>query len=178
MIVRQDMESNIICKKCSKPKGDTSMSCNCGRPEIYTQELSDKVCQEIAMGYSLRTVCKKEGMPKLSTVFKWIREKPEFAQQYARATQERTEAMAEDMLDIADDGSNDLMTIQKGDKSYEVENREVTNRSRLRVDTRKWLMSKMKPKKYGEKLDVMSDGKAIQGNVIVFTDFKNETDSK
>ena len=148
-----------------------------GRPEIYTQELADKVCQKIAEGYSMRTVCAPDGMPCISTLFKWIREKPEFAQQYARATEERTEAMSEDILDIADDGSNDLMTIQKGSKEYEVENKEVTNRSRLRVDTRKWLMSKMKPKKYGDKLDVMSDGKAIQGNTVIFKDYSDETGS-
>mgnify|MGYP003494420936 CR=1 FL=1 len=132
-----------------------------GRPEIYTQELADKVCERIAEGYSMRTVCKPDEMPAMSTVFKWFRTKPEFVDQYAKATQERTEAMSEDILDIADDGSNDLMTIQKGKESYTIENKEVTNRSRLRVDTRKWLMSKMKPKKYGDKIDVTTDGKAL-----------------
>lgn len=151
-----------------------------GRPTTYSQELADKLCAKIAEGLSVRSVCAMEDMPCTSTFFKWIREIPEFSQQYARATEERTEAMAEDLLDIADDGSNDLMRIQKGNETYEVENKEVTNRSRLRVDTRKWLMSKMKPKKYGEKLDVMSDGKAIQGNIVVFKDFNNkdETDSE
>lgn len=149
-----------------------------GRPSIFTQELADKVCERIAEGYSMRTVCAPEGMPSISTLFKWIREIPGFTQQYARATEERTEAMSEDILDIADDGSNDLMTIQKGNQSYEIENKEVTNRSRLRVDTRKWLMSKMKPKKYGDKVDVTSDGKAIQGNNILLSDFKNAADSK
>ncbi len=69
--------------------------------------------------------------------------------------------MSEDILDIADDGSNDLMTIQKGNTEYEIENKEVTNRSRLRVDTRKWLMSKMKPKKYGDKIDHTTNGKDL-----------------
>lgn len=145
-----------------------------GRPSTYTQELADRICEEIGMGYSMRTVCSREWAPAMSSVFKWLREKPEFSEQYARATEERTEAMSEDILDIADDGSNDLMTIQKGNETYEIENKEVTNRSKLRVDTRKWLMSKMKPKKYGDKLDVMSDGKAIQGNTIIFKDFKED----
>lgn len=146
-----------------------------GRPTIYSQELADKICEQIAQGYSVRTLCSKEGMPATTTFFRWIRENQSFRQQYAYATEERTEAMAEDLLDIADDGSNDLMTIQKGHETYEVENKEVTNRSRLRVDTRKWLMSKMKPKKYGDKVDVTSDGKAIKGNTIVFKDFSDET---
>lgn len=132
-----------------------------GRPEIWSQELADRVCEKIAQGYSMRTVCADETLPGMTTIFKWLRENPDFAKQYARATEERTEAMAEDILDIADDGSNDLMTIQKGDMTYEIENKEVTNRSRLRVDTRKWLMAKMKPKKYGDKLDLTSDGKAL-----------------
>lgn len=132
-----------------------------GRPEIYTQDLADRVCTRIAEGASMRTACKLDEMPAICTVFKWIREKPEFAKQYARATEERTEAMAEDLLDIADDGSNDLMTIQKGNQTYEIENKEVTNRSRLRVDSRKWLMAKMKPKKYGDKLDLTSNGEKL-----------------
>lgn len=132
-----------------------------GRPSMYSQELADKVCAEIALGGSMRAVCSIEGMPSLTTVFKWIRENKEFAQQYARATEERTEAMAEDILDIADDGSNDYMTITKGSMTYNVEDKEVTNRSKLRVDTRKWIMSKMKPKKYGDKLDLTSDGEKL-----------------
>lgn len=148
-----------------------------GRPAIYSQELADKVCERIAEGKSMRTVCALDDMPGMSTVFRWFREHPEFREQYARATEERTEAMSEDILDIADDGSNDLMTIQKGNQTYEIENKEVTNRSRLRVDTRKWLMSKMKPKKYGDRVDVTSDGKAIKGNMIILKDFSDETGS-
>lgn len=146
-----------------------------GRPSTYTQELADKICETIAQGYSMRTVCSKEGMPAMSTVFKWLRENKEFSEQYTRATEERTEAMSEDILDIADDGSNDLMTIQKGNVEYTVENKEVTNRSRLRVDTRKWLMAKMKPKKYGDKTDITSGGEAIKFQGVEITVRKNES---
>lgn len=151
-----------------------------GRPSIYSQGLADKVCEKIAEGYSMRSVCAFEGLPSISTVFKWIRENKEFAQQYARATEERTEAMSEEILDIADDGSNDFMVITKGKGSYEVENKEVTNRSRLRVDTRKWLMSKMKPKKYGDKLDLTSDGKALPTPLLAHIDAipNNNSNSK
>ncbi len=83
---------------------------------------------------------------------------PEFLEQYTRAKKESADAMAEDILDIADDGSNDLMVIQKWHIEYEVENKEVTNRSKLRVDTRKWLMSKMQPKKYSEKVELLGNG--------------------
>ena len=78
-----------------------------------------------------------------------------------RAKQLQMEHMAEEMIDIADDGSNDLMTIVKGDESYEQENKEIVNRAKIRIDTRKWLMSKLNPKKYGDKLDLTSDNKAL-----------------
>lgn len=63
--------------------------------------------------------------------------------------------MADEMFDIADDGSNDLMTVTKGDESYDIENKEVIGRSRLRVDTRKWYLSKLAPKRYGDKLAIV-----------------------
>lgn len=132
-----------------------------GRPEVYTQELADQLCMYLAMGESMRTACAHEGMPAMSTVFTWFRTQPGFTDQYARAKQEASDAMAEEILDIADDGTNDYMTITKGDFEYNVEDREVTNRSKLRVDTRKWLMAKMKPKKYGEKVDITTGGKPL-----------------
>lgn len=148
------------------------MSNPVGRPSIYSQELADTICEMIASGMSMRSVSRDEKMPSMATIFKWLRENEEFSKQYARATEERTEAMAEEIIDIADDGTNDLMTIVKGDKTYEVENKEVTNRSRLRVDTRKWIMSKMKPKKYGEKIDVTSAGERIESTPVIISQIK------
>lgn len=131
-----------------------------GRPIIYSQEIADKICEEIATSSkSLRTICNEDGMPSVGTLLKWMRENTNnFLTQYTRAKEEQADFMAEEMLDIADDGSNDLMTITKGDRSYELENKEVVNRSKLRIETRKWLSSKLKPKKYGDKLDLTSGG--------------------
>jgi hypothetical protein len=126
-----------------------------GRPPIYDQEVADKICEQIACtSKSLRTICAEQGMPSVGTVLKWLRENSEFLAQYTRAKEEQADFLIEEMIDISDDGSNDLMTITKGDISYEQENKEVTSRSKLRVETRKWIASKLKPKKYGEKLDV------------------------
>jgi len=133
-----------------------------GRPTKYSQELADRFCELIATGDSLRTACKSEDMPAPSTIFKWIREHDDFSKQYARATEERTEAMAEELLDIADDGSNDWMIVNRKDGSEGWQlNGEHVQRSRLRADTRKWLMAKMKPKKYGDKIDMTSNGKDV-----------------
>ena len=147
-----------------------------GRPEKYTKELADKVCEEIALGASIRTVCGMEGMPGVATIFKWIRTNEEFAKQYARATEERTEAMSEDILDIADDGTNDWMIVN----DREVPDSEALQRSKLRVETRKWLMSKMKPKKYGDKLDLTSGGDKLPTPIlnVLPSNNSNPKDSK
>nr|WP_316214145.1 terminase small subunit protein [Bradyrhizobium sp. SZCCHNR2032] len=105
-------------------------------------------------GESLRSICRDDSMPDKSTVFRWLAAHAEFRDQYARAREARTDAMAEEILEISDDGSND---------TYEVDGREVTNqdviaRSRLRVDTRKWLMARMAPKKYGDRLEQVLTG--------------------
>lgn len=93
-------------------------------------------------------------MPNKSTVFRWLATHKEFSDQYARAREEQAEALADEILSIADDGSNDWM--EKQDKNGQsigwVVNGEAVNRSRLRVESRKWIASKLKPKKYGEKL--------------------------
>lgn len=126
-----------------------------GRPTLYTQELADEICEQLALGISLRTVCNTDSMPTVKTVFNWFRTYPEFLQQYTRAKEESADAMAEDTLDIADDGTNDWMMINRKDGSEAWQlNGEHIQRSRLRVETRKWLMSKMKPKKYGDRLEL------------------------
>jgi phage terminase small subunit len=93
-------------------------------------------------------------MPAISTFFRWIRTHKEFQKQYARATEERSEAMAEEILDIADDSPNAIKGIDRSDNAR-------VQAHRLRVETRKWLMAKMKPKKYGDKLDVTSGGEKV-----------------
>lgn len=145
-----------------------------GRPTDYTLELADKICHRLSEGVSLRTVCEDKDMPCAATVFNWLRTKPEFVEQYARAKEESADAMAEEVLDISDNGSNDWMERNYGETTVWVTNGEALQRSKLRVDTRKWLMSKMKPKKYGDKVDVTSGGEKIKGNTIMFSNFKDE----
>lgn len=137
-----------------------------GRPTKYTPELGDTICALLTEGKSLRSVCLQEDMPDKSTVFRWLRENKDFQDQYARAKEESTDAMYEEIRDISDDG----ISVVKG--SAEKKSGAIAQIVRLQVDTRKWMMSKMKPKKYGDKTDITSDGKAIQGNGIVFTNFK------
>lgn len=85
-------------------------------------------------------------MPCVATVFNWFNKFPGFLEQYARAKAESADMFAEDMLDISDDSERDFIQTEKGPAF----NAEHVQRARLRVDTRKWLASKLKPKRYGE----------------------------
>lgn len=126
-----------------------------GRPPAYTLELAAEVCRRISAGESLRQVCRDESMPCTATVMKWAREIPAFTEQYTKARKDLLEYWAEEILDIADDGSNDWIKREKEEGRIEtVVDSEHINRSRLRVDTRKWLLSKLDAKKYGDKLAV------------------------
>jgi hypothetical protein len=122
------------------------------RPTDYNPEITSDICVRMGLGESLREICRDEEMPDKSTVMRWLAKYPEFRDQYAGAREAQADYYAEEILEIADDGSNDWMERKRGDETIEVENHEVLNRSRLRVDTRKWLMARMAPKKYGDKV--------------------------
>lgn len=139
-----------------------------GRPTTYNQDIADKIIHQISTtSLGLRTICRMDGMPNRDSVFEWLKVHKEFSDRYTRAKEMQIELIAEEMCDIADDGSNDLMVVTKPNgEQYEQENKEVTSRSKLRVETRKWLLSKLAPKKYGDKLDVTSNGETIAATVI------------
>ena len=116
-----------------------------------TDELFDEVCERMVAGESVRTICKDDHMPAISTMMKILNTNPDRSAQYARAMQMRADAMFEEILDIADDGTNDFMLRNADDPTSVVLNGEHIQRSRLRVDSRKWALGRMNPKKYGEK---------------------------
>lgn len=130
-----------------------------GRPSDYTEETAERICALIAEGESLRHICLTDGMPDKSTVLRWLRVHEKFRDQYAQAREHQVEAFADEILDIAEDGTNDWIEREnrKGE-TYIALNSEAIDRSRIRIDARKWLMGKLKPKKYGDKLDVKHDG--------------------
>lgn len=136
-----------------------------GRPSDYSAELAAKICSELAEGRSLRDVCTDDGMPAESTVRGWALEDREgFSAQYARAREIGYHAMADEVLDIADDGRNDWME-REGVTSV---NGEHISRSRLRFDARRWLLSKALPKIYGDKqvIDHRSEDGSMSPNRV------------
>jgi hypothetical protein len=136
-----------------------------GRPSEFSQETADAICERLADGQSLRSICLADDMPSKTTVFKWLAARPDFADQYARAREEQAETLADEIISIADDGTNDFTTKVSGDGSTSQSvNAEHIQRSRLRVEARKWVASKLKPKKYGDKVEqtlVGADGGPI-----------------
>lgn len=130
-----------------------------GRPTKYDQKVIDAICEEIATtNKSIKTICKNEDYPAAGTILRWLGEedKQSFRDQYARAQEARADFLAEDILEISDDDKDD-------EKPFVGVNH--IQRDRLKVDTRKWIASKLKPKKYGEKIDMAHSGE-VNGFVI------------
>jgi hypothetical protein len=144
-----------------KPGGAPKRPQTRGRPSLYTPELAANICGRLAVGETLRSICRDEGMPVHSAVIGWTlnaKLAPGFADQYARARDAGLNVMAEEILAIADDSADDYITRKREDGSdYTVIDHDHINRSRLRVDTRKWYLSKLAPKRYGDRLQVAGD---------------------
>lgn len=126
-----------------------------GRPTDYTDDKANTILAMMVEGMSLRKICSEDGMPDMSTVYRWMSKNPGFRDNYAKAQADRTTAFAEELLEIADqfDNAADKMDV------------EHIQRARLRIDTRKWLMSKMDPKRFGDKVENVHSG-AVEINQI------------
>ena len=135
-----------------------------GRPCEFNQDIADEICERLMNGESLRKICEPDTMPNRSTVFRWLAKANRagidecyvnFRDQYTRAKEEQADAIFDECLAIADDATNDYIERQgeDGTTAYRL-NGEHVQRSKLRIDTRKWMAGKLRPKKYGDKLDV------------------------
>jgi hypothetical protein len=126
-----------------------------GAPALYRKALAERVCREIAQGKSLVAICKLAWAPSYTTVMKWRREIAEFTHMYARAREDQADVMADAIVELADRATP---------KNY--------NAMRLRVDARKWVASKLKPRVYGDKLTqehTGADGGPIKASVDLST---------
>ncbi len=139
----------------------------------------DKITTEIEKGKAIRNILKNKDYPDVRTFYRWIDEDDNLSKRYARACQSRADALVEDMLDIADDQQGDIYIDSDG---HEQTDHNVIQRSRLRVDTRKWIASKLKPKKYGDSQQIKltdNDGDPLKINAIFSSDILSaDTGSK
>lgn len=132
-----------------------------GRPLEYTKEMGDYICELVAStGHGLLKLTKLyPEIPAKETINRWRYRVPEFRVQYAQAKIEQADRLAEECLEIADDDSYDTKLTPEG---FEICNTEFIARSRLRIDTRKWLASKLLPKQYGQQSEEeQKDKKAL-----------------
>lgn len=135
------------------------MSNPIGRPSVFTQQIADEICLRMTEGESLRQVCESAHIPSRSAIMRWLMSEDEmfahFKDQYSRARDALMDYWGDQIIEISDDTSHDTITkINKKGEEFEAENTEWINRSRLRVDSRKWLMSKLAAKKYGDKQQI------------------------
>lgn len=133
-----------------------------GRPAMFSQELADAICDRISEGESLRSICLDANMPTKTSVFRWLNADKDFSDHYARAREEQAETLADELIAIADEECT-IVASEDGNTEVKFDSVAVA-RNRLRVDTRKWVVSKLKPKKYGDKLD-LTHGGSINTNV-------------
>lgn len=135
-----------------------------GRPTIYSAELAERICERLMLGESVNSICRDEDMPNKVTICRWlaagINKKSvdliEFCNRYEEARTIQAEMMADEIIDIADDGTNDY--VERATKNGDVIvvcDHEHVNRSKLRIESRKWTAEKLLPKKYGafQKID-------------------------
>lgn len=120
----------------------------------FSQDVFDRICERIADGESLRAICADQGMPSKSNVFRWLAANKDAADQYARARDAQADAIFDEILDIADNAVNDWMETHGADDVGYRANGEHIQRSKLRIEARKWMAGKLRPKVYGDKLDL------------------------
>lgn len=135
----------------------------------------EQILRRMCEGESVRSIldhANRDILPAYVTFLDWVSEDDELAKQYARAMEVRADKIFDEIIEIADESNNDV-TI--GDDGKLHVDGETVSRSRLRVDARKWALSKMMPKKYGDKLDVTTDGEKLN-NVTFFELPKNGRD--
>ena len=130
-----------------------------GRPTVYVPEVAHAICSRIAAGESLRSICRDKDMPSEAAVRGWALDDYQgFGALFTRARQIQAGTFADELVEIADevpprgeDGRIDAGAV---------------HHQRLRVDTRKWILSKILPKVYGDKLDVVTQNLGVQFVVV------------
>lgn len=132
-----------------------------GRPTLYSEALAAGICERLASGESLLTICKDDGMPSRSAVMRWLLDDkhPGFRDKYAQARDEQADFYAEQIVAISDEECT-MVKHGDGDEMAQVEvvfDATAVARNRLRVDARKWYASKLAPKKYGDRTTLAGD---------------------
>ena len=143
------MKKKIVKKVTKKATKTNKASKAVGRPSGFSQDVADLICERLAEGESLRKICSNEDLPSITSVWRWLNTREEFSKQYARAREEQAEFLADEIISIADE----LMPVGIDGKIDSA----AVNQARLKIDSRKWVASKLKPKRYGDSTTLKGD---------------------
>jgi len=133
----------------------------------YDARVALHICGLISQGFTMARIENEPGMPRRETIYKWLHTHPDFHEAYTIAQGIRAEAMGDECLEIADDSSKDIIerVTNKGTIVQAIDHENI-HRSRLRVETRRHLMSKLSPKKYGDNLSI-NPSSGVKATLII-----------
>ncbi len=125
-----------------------------GRPSSFSKAIGDEICRRLAAGESLRSICRDDAMPGRQTVADWLARDHEFFDRYTNARLVGLDEIADELLDIAD-GSDGAGEGSAARASADIQH------AKLRIDTRKWLLSKLAPQRYGDRIQHEHSGDVV-----------------
>jgi hypothetical protein len=159
----KDVETRASGKQSNK---DSTVGNKGGRPTLYSLEIALEICDRIADGESLVKICSDAKMPKKTAVYEWLLRHKEFAEIYARAREDQADTLADEIHAISDELPQQIVD-DKGKTRYDSA---YVQWQKNRVDARKWVAAKLKPKKYSDRIAHVGDNEsdAININVNIF----------
>jgi len=143
----------------------------------YSQEKKDEcfdwIISEIESGKSLISTLNTNGMPSTSTFYIWLETEVEKSKRYACACEVRELLILDEIISIADSQENDAIETDSGI----ITNHNAINRNRLQIDSRKWMLGKLNPKKYGDKVDTTNTNINIDAGKLTDEEIKKINDN-
>ena len=182
MVDKKIIDSNVATSYDSNVEDKTtSQSDDCvknkgGRPTKYSLTIALEICDRIADGESLVKICSDPAMPKKTAVYEWLLRHKEFADIYARAREDQADTLADEIHAISDELPQQIVD-DKGKTRYDSA---YVQWQKNRVDARKWVAAKLKPKKYSDRIAHVGDQEAdsIQVNVNIFDEMLKNLELK
>ena len=155
------------------PKEDVNKG---GRPTKYSLGIALVICERLADGESLVSICKTDGMPKKTAVYEWLASKKDFAEMYARAREDQADSLADQIIALADEMPMEI-TDDKGKTRFDSA---YVQWQKNRVDARKWVAAKLKPRKYSDRIAHVGDkdGDPMQMDVTIFDEMLKNLEMK
>lgn len=138
-----------------------------------TPAVADRLFEGIMSGRSVRSICDDEGMPSKTSVMRWLAADEEFAARYAAAKAIQAELLADEMIAIADTPEEGTKTIQKA-TGTEITTGDMVEHRKLRISTRQWMLARLLPKKYGDRIQQEITGR--DGGPVVIAGAPSDAD--